>query len=411
LETKTKSMSFSTNPQRILLVGAGFLGKYFLTRMFEGYEAYMLNKAKENGVASHGLPLATIIDKQNPDSLYQFPLLQNYDKKGYSKYLWQSMGDTSSLQQQKIAQSVDAVVITGAIADVPYAMKSPLDTYQTNVMNTLSLMEYLRVNDFQGKIINMSSESVLGHQEEDKLPLKEDLVPNPANIYGTSKLAQEQIVLTYARSYGLNATCLRSATLYGPFGRTKQAIPIFVKQILNREKVSLDGDGSNSRDFVYVEDTARAIELALYTDKNIKGEIINIGSGKETKFSSLINLIAHTIGYTKEDGYVVGESGSDSMIDYRPFREGEKGLRVFLDIKKARELLNYEPQIPMTGVDSSGLKSTIEWVANWVLNFDEKEMDLLREKMYPLRYDKRNQMQSNTDTSSSIQSDDIQVSV
>ena len=93
--------------------------------------------------------------------------------------------------------------------------------------------------------------------------MKEDLVPNPANIYGASKLAQEQIVLTYARSYGMNATVLRVGYLYGPFGRTKQAIPIFVKQILERKKVSLDGDGSNSRDFVYVEDTARAIELAL----------------------------------------------------------------------------------------------------------------------------------------------------
>ena len=131
-------------------------------------------------------------------------------------------------------------------------------------------------------------------------------MPNPANIYGSSKLAQEQIVLTYAKSYGMNATVLRSATLYGPFGRTKQAIPIFVKQMLERKKVSLDGDGSNSRDFVYVEDTARAIELALYTDKNIKGEIINIGSGKETKFSSLINLIGHTIGLTPDDGYLVG---------------------------------------------------------------------------------------------------------
>ena len=199
-------------------------------------------------------------------------------------------------------------------------------------------------------------------------------------------MAQEQIVLTYAKSYGMNATVLRSATLYGPFGRTKQAIPIFVKQILNREKVSLDGDGSNSRDFVYVEDTARAIELALYTDKNIKGEIINIGSGKETKFSSLINLIGHTIGLTPDDGYLVGEKGHDSMINYRPFREGEEGLRVFLDIKKAGELLGYKPEYPMTGLDSSGLKSTIEWIANWVLNFQEDEMDLLRKKMYPGRY-------------------------
>ena len=67
------------------------------------------------------------------------------------------MGDTWTLQRKNISDKVDAVVITSAIADVPYAMASPLDTYQTNVMNTLSLMEYLRVNDFSGKIIHMSS--------------------------------------------------------------------------------------------------------------------------------------------------------------------------------------------------------------------------------------------------------------
>lgn len=89
-------MSFSRDPKRILLVGAGFLGKYFLTRQFEGYEEFL------NQGLGFTPPLTYIIDKQNPDSLYQFPLLQNFDNKGYTQYLWQSMGDTSSLQQQKI---------------------------------------------------------------------------------------------------------------------------------------------------------------------------------------------------------------------------------------------------------------------------------------------------------------------
>lgn len=371
--------SFSTQPKKILLVGAGFLGKYLLTRQFEGYEACAL---KNNFDTSIRAPIAHIIDKQNPDSLYRFPLLEQYDNKGYSQYHWQSMGDIMSLDKDFEGHLMNSdIVITSAIADVPYAMKSPVDTYQTNVVNTLQFMEYLRIKDFTGKIIMMSSESVLGHQSHDKLPLKEDLVPNPANIYGTSKLAQEQIVLTYARSYGLNATVLRSATMYGPFGRTKQAIPIFIKQIMEGKPVTLEGDGLQSRDFVYVEDTAHAIELALYTDKKIKGEIINIGSGKEVRFLDLIHLIAQTIGlnwdHTKYD---------DVKIQFKPFRAGEEGLRVHLDISKAKELLGYEPQVPMTGFDASGLKTTIEWLANWVLNYDEKDMDNLRKAMYPHRY-------------------------
>lgn len=380
---------FNDNPKRILLVGAGFLGKYLLTRILEGYEEF-LNNNKETKLASNG-PIVTVIDKQNPDSLYTFPLLENFNNKGYVKYMWQSMGDTSTLQQEKLVKNIDAVVITSAIADVPYAMKSPVDTYQTNVINTLQLMEYLRVNNFKGRIIHMSSESVYGHQPARKLPMKETLVPNPANVYGSSKLAQEQIITTYAKSYGMNATVLRSATLYGPYSRTKQAIPIFIKQILDDKPITLDGDGSNSRDFIYVEDTARAIELALYTDeKKIKGEIINVGSGKETKFDNLLNLIIHTVGLKPDD----------VKIDYRPFRAGEKGLRVVLDIEKAWKLLKYKPEYPMTGVDSSGLKSTIEWIANWILNWQEDEMDALREKMYPMRYAPKNK-----------KTDDIEVSV
>jgi nucleoside-diphosphate-sugar epimerase len=373
----------------MLLVGAGFLGKYLLTRILEGYEEY----ANKNNVdTSHNKEIVYVIDKQNPDSLYNFPLLEIFNNKGYVKYFWQSMGDTSTLQKDKVAQDIDSVVITSAIADVPYAMKSPIDTYQTNVINTLQLMEYLRVNDFDGKIIHMSSESVYGHQPADKLPMKEDeIIPNPANVYGSSKLAQEQIITTYAKSYGMNATVIRSATMYGPYSRTKQAIPIFIKQILDGKPITLDGDGSNSRDFVYVEDVAHAIELALYTDAHIKGEIINVGSGRETRFDNLLNLIIHTVGLKPED----------VKIDYRPFRAGEKGLRVVLDIEKAWKLLKYKPEIPMTGVDDSGIKSTIAWVANWILNWQPDEMEALYKNMYPARYAPKEKKEDN----------DIQVSV
>ena len=387
-------MSFATNPKRVLLVGAGFLGKYLLTRMLEGYEEFGTNN--KDARIENQRELVYVIDKQNPDSLFSFPLLENFANKDYVKYKWQSMGDVTSLYADKKDGffNFDAVVITSAIADVPYAMKSPMDTYQTNVLNTLSLMEFLRTIDFDGKIVHMSSESVYGHQPAKKLPMKEDkIIPNPANVYGSSKLAQEQIITTYAKSYGMNATVLRSATMYGPYSRTKQAIPIFIKQVLDRRPITLDGDGTNSRDFVYVEDVARAIELALYADdKNFKtkGEIINIGSGKETKFDSLINLIIHTVGLKPDD----------VKIDYRPFRAGEKGLRVVLDIEKAWKLLKYKPEIPMTGLDDSGLKSTIAWVANWVLNWQPDEMEGLYKNMYPMRYDPRN-----------LKADDIQVSV
>lgn len=365
--------SFETDPNTLCIVGTGFLGKYLLLRCIEGYQEFTkdlpLDRPKKQ-------PFVSVIDIAHPDTLFKFPLLDKYENEGYVDYNWLSMGEPTTLKRKQIAQNYENIVITSAIADVPFAMENPILTYQTNVMATLNFMEYLRTEDFKGKIIHMSSESVYGHHPPEELPLKETTLPNPANIYGSSKLAQEQIILTYAKSYGLNATVLRSATMYGPYSRTKQAMPIFIRQILDRKPVTLDGDGTQTRDFVYVEDTARAIELALYTEKNIRGEIINVGSGKEIAFINLINLIGYTIGLKPEE----------IKINHRPFRAGEEGLRVHLSIDKAKELLGYQPEYPMTGITESGLKSTIMWVANWILNYDKKEMEDLDKKLNPLKY-------------------------
>jgi len=364
-------LSFSTDIKKnITLVGCGFLGKYFLTRLLEGYEEYLTrnNIEKES-------PIVTIIDIAHKSNVYSFPLLDKFQNKNYINYKWSSAGDISKLEEEKVLDNTDAIVYTAAIADVPFAIRNPNLTYQTNVLNTLQFMEFVRKSKFNGKIIGLSSESVYGHQPYDKLPLKEDeVVTNPSNVYGSSKQAQEQIFITYAKSYGLNVTALRSATMYGPYGRIEQALPIFIRQVMEEKPVTLDGDGQQSRDFVYVDDTARAIELALYTKENIKGQVINIGSGRETKFLNLIHLIRHTLRL------------KDVKILNRPFRAGEEGLRVFLDITKAEKLLNYSPLIPMNDIDASGLKTTIEWMANSILNYDEKEMDDLRKNMYPLRY-------------------------
>jgi UDP-N-acetylglucosamine 4-epimerase len=385
-------MSFiSSEPKNIVLVGCGFLGKYFLTNVLDGYEQYCMKNNLESPQ-----PIVTVVDIVHRGGLYKFPLLEKHEHKGYVNYKWSSAGDTDKLEEEKILDNADAIVYTAAIADVPFAIRNPNLTWQTNVNNTQTFMEFVSKSKFNGKIIGLSSESVYGHQSYDKLPLKEDeTIPNPANIYGVTKLKQEQIFIKYAESYGLDACAIRSATMYGPFGRVEQALPIFIRQIMERKPITLDGDGQQSRDYVYVEDTAHAIELALYTKENIKGEIINVGSGKEIKFLNLIHLIRHTL-LMKED---------EITIQHRPFRVGEEGLRVVLDITKAQKLLGYSPQVPMSGIDSSGLKSTIEWMANYVLNYDEKEMDDLRRRLYPLRYGHEEQKQEESGLG------DIQVSI
>lgn len=310
-----------------------------------------------------------VVDKANPDSLWSFPPLQRYKNSGRITYKWQSMGDRLSLPVDVNSDYlVDNIVFTSAIADVPYAISSPIDTYNVNVINTLSFYESLREHHFQGRLIMMSSESVYGHHPVEELPLNEDkTMPKPSNVYGSSKLAQEQIALTYYRSYGLESTVLRSATMFGPYSRTKQAIPIFLTQVLDNKPVTLEGDGSQSRDFIYVLNTVDAIKKALKA-KDVQGEIINIGSGKETSFIGLIQAMKVLCGFTtkhKDPRYV--------PIEYKPWRAGEKGLRVLLDIKKAKEKLGYYPLYDM----QAGLKMTAKWIGRDVIGFDEEDMDKL----------------------------------
>jgi nucleoside-diphosphate-sugar epimerase len=214
--------------------------------------------------------------------------------------------------------------------------------------------------------------------------MSEDLLPNPSNVYGASKLCQETIARTYNKQYGLKTTVLRSATMYGAYSREKQAIPIFLGQVMQSLPVTLEGDGKQSRDFIHVADVAEACELACeYEGNGIDGETINIGSGNETPFLSLINAIKYILQQptdefdsmgVRKDGYI--------PIKFLPFRGGEEGLRVVLDNSKAKEKLDWVPSIKF----NDGLRHTCAWYASDILKFEKDEMEELMELMFPNKY-------------------------
>ena len=327
------------------IIGCGFLG---------GYTAASLLKNRDNKVIA--------VDKKTRNSVFNFPLLKEFKDSDRFDYRWQSVGDAISLV--KDLKEVDNIVFTSAIADVPYAMKSVGDTFYTNVQNTVSFFEVLRHIDFDGTVVMMSSESVLGHHPEEELPLTETTLPEPANVYGCSKLCQEQIAKTYYHSYGIKSVILRSATMFGPYGRLDQAMPIFISQALQNKPITVHGDGSNSRDFNYVTNTVDGIELALKKGKEVAGEVFNIGSGEETHFGNLIRAIKM---YT----------GSTSEISFGEWRAGEKGLRVALNINKAKEKLGYKPNMGLL----EGIADVAIWIAQDILQWEPKEVNDLSVRM------------------------------
>jgi UDP-glucose 4-epimerase len=163
------------------------------------------------------------------------------------------------------------------------------------------------------------------------MPLTEDMPANPLNIYACQKYMGELYVRNFCSTFGLNAVCLRYFNVYGPRqsmeGAYKLVIGIFMEQKLNGEPLTINGDGTQTRDFTHVTDVVRANLLAAESPKVGKGEAINIGSGREYTMNQLADMFG----------------GPRVYIPPRPYEEKFKRA----GIQRAKELLGWEPRISL----------------------------------------------------------------
>jgi dTDP-glucose 4,6-dehydratase len=250
-------------------------------------------------------------------------------------YRWGSCQDIGRLD-------VPYVVHCASQGDVPLALSAPAFTVAQNVDGTLAVLEAARRSDRLERFLLQSSEEVYGYC--DRLPIKENEPLNPTNVYGASKAAQELLAMAYYHSYKLPVMVLRSSTIIGTGMRRSQVIPIFLDQALRGTTLSIQGDGSQTRDFNPVENHVDAILLALRY-LGMAGRTINVGSGEE-----------RSIGNIAEECLRV--TGSSSGWESLPWRPGEEGLRVALDITQARELLGYTPKL--------SFEESLERMAAWL---------------------------------------------
>jgi UDP-glucuronate 4-epimerase len=233
---------------------------------------------------------------------------------------------------------LDAVINLAARAGVRYSMENPHVYMTTNANGTLNLLELMRRKEIK-KMVLASTSSLYAGQ---KMPFKEDLPVNtPISPYAASKKAAEVIAYTYHYLFGMDISVLRYFTVYGPAGRPDMSIFRFVKWIDDENPVELFGDGTQSRDFTYIDDIARGTVLAL---KELGYEIINLGGGKNP-FS--INYMIERI-----ESYL----GKRAKIDYKPFHRADM-RETWADIEKAERLLGWRPEI---GFDE-GLRRTVNW--------------------------------------------------
>lgn len=241
-----------------------------------------------------------------------------------------------------LLQEIDCVYHLAARVSVPESILFPRDYNEVNVGGTATLMEAVR-DAGSPRVILASSGAVYGNQVTPLMT--EDLQPQPLSPYAVSKLAAEWYVRTIGALSGIETVCLRIFNAYGPGQRIPPShppvIPNFIRQSQQNGTLIFHGDGSQTRDYVYVDDVVSALVTAS-TVQNINSNIINVGSGIETSVRDLARMITEITDGKPEELY-------------NP-RTGAGLSQMCADIGKAKALLNYIPLIPLV----MGLRLTID---------------------------------------------------
>ena len=242
----------------------------------------------------------------------------------------------------------DAILHVAALPRVQFSIEKPEETFKTNVIGTMNILEAARICNVK-RVVFSSSSSVYGNQE--KIPLKEDMIPNPMSPYALHKLIGEQLCKQYNVLFGIETISLRYFNVFGPRldvnGDYSCLIPKFIKKILGNETPTIFGDGEQTRDFTYVDDVVEANILAMSTKNNkCFGETFNIGTGYK-KYS--VNEV------TKE---ILNLTGKNIKPKYgQPVIEPRHTLA---DITNAKEMLGWQPKVDFR----DGLGKTFEHISS-----------------------------------------------
>lgn len=220
---------------------------------------------------------------------------------------------------------VDTVFHLAAQAKVPLSIEQPYTTNDHNINGTLNVLVAARDAGVR-RVIYSASSSAYG--EQDTMPLREDMKPNPMSPYGIQKLVGEMYCKVFSEIFGLQTVSLRYFNVYGEGmpvdGAYSAAIAVFLKQRSEGKPLTVFG-GLQSRDFTNVSDVVRANILAMEADTDWRGEVINIGGGSEHRIIDIAKAISENIEGVEQ-------------------RKGEP-MRTIADITKAKELLGWEPSV------------------------------------------------------------------
>ena len=261
--------------------------------------------------------------------------------------------DINALENLFESENIQAVLNLAARTGVRQSLKDPFSYVSANILGTLNLLEVMIQNGVK-KMVLASTSSLYAGQEK---PFTEEFSSNkPVSPYAASKKSAEAMAYSYYHLHGVDVSVLRYFTVYGPCGRPDMSIFRFIRGIDEGLPIELYGDGTQTRDFIYIDDVARATIAAL---RKVGYEIINIGSGKSpTNLNTIIKWIEN-------------RSGKQAIINRKLFHKADL-VDTWADISKAIKLLDWKPEVSLI----DGLNRTVDWhIENreWLMNISCEE--------------------------------------
>ena len=249
------------------------------------------------------------------------------------------------------AKNVDYILHQAALGSVPRSIEDPVTSSEVNIIGFLNMLIAAKENKVK-RFVYAASSSTYGDSLD--LPKKENNIGKPLSIYAITKYTNEMYSDVFSKIFGLETIGLRYFNVYGkrqdPNGSYAAVIPKFVKQLINGENPTINGDGTNSRDFTYIDDVVNANILSLLTtNKEAINNVYNIAYGEKNSLNDLAKYLKKYLSFYRK-------SIDKIEIIYGPEREGDIAHSLAC-IEKANNKLNYIPKFSL----EKGLKKAIGW--------------------------------------------------
>ena len=343
--------------------GAGFIGSHVVRLFVNKYPDYRIVNLDKLTYAGN---LANLRDIENAP---------NYT------FVKADICDYDTIREVFCKYDIDGVIHLAAESHVDRSIKDPFIFARTNVMGTLSLLQAAKEQwngNWEGKrFYHISTDEVYGALQFDGTLFTEETRYDPHSPYSAAKASSDHFVRAYHDTYGLPTIVTNCSNNYGPDQFPEKLIPLFINNIRHGRPLPVYGKGENVRDWLYVEDHARAIDLIFH--KGRIAETYNIGGFNEWKNIDLIKVIVRTVDRLL--GNPEGES--EKLITYVTDRAGHD-LRYAIDSRKLKNELGWEPSLQF----EEGIEKTVRWYLEnqeWMDHITSGEYEKYYESMYKNR--------------------------